>query len=522
MSEAAQRLANLGGAVKKFSPAQKVSIALVALALILSGVLYIFVFNRTDYAPLFNGLSPQDSGMVVEQLKAMKIEYQLGDGGTSILVPADKVDELRIQLASQNALPSDGKGFELFDQMKFGLTDTETKIMYLRALEGELQRSINSLNEVESSRVHIVMPEESVFVEEAQPAKASIILKLKPYAKMDAYQVKAIIALVAGSVQGLEKENVEVVDTNLNYLSQGIFSEGSMGSADGTLKQMEIERQFEGRLSSDIKSMLEKALGQGKVAVQVNADLNFDSVQRTTITYDQEPIVKSQKAIQENRIDGGMNGGSPTDNNMLENNGGGENSSTYSRQETVVENEIGEVTETQIIAPGEVRRLSTSILIDGNLSPAKIDSIRNIVMAATNYDEARGDMISIEAMPFDTTLKDQMEQEIAQAEAAAKAAEERRQKRMLYFGIPAAAVGLILLIVLLVVISRGIRRRRRERARFDVTLDEPVKVGEIAAAAQTNHQQEEFPEEVKIREYAKEHIEEVTEVIKTWLAEDER
>jgi flagellar biosynthesis/type III secretory pathway M-ring protein FliF/YscJ len=115
-----------------------------------------------------------------------------------------------------------------------------------------------------------------------------------------------------------------------------------------------------------------------------------------------------------------------------------------------------------------------------------------------------------------------MEQEIAQAEAAAKAAEERRQKRMLYFGIPAAAVGLILLIVLLVVISRGIRRRRRERARFDVTLDEPVKVGEIAAAAQTNHQQEEFPEEVKIREYAKEHIEEVTEVIKTWLAEDER
>lgn len=193
MSEAAQRLANLGGAVKKFSPAQKVSIALVALALILSGVLYIFVFNRTDYAPLFNGLSPQDSGMVVEQLKAMKIEYQLGDGGTSILVPADKVDELRIQLASQNALPSDGKGFELFDQMKFGLTDTETKIMYLRALEGELQRSINSLNEVESSRVHIVMPEESVFVEEAQPAKASIILKLKPYAKMDAYRLRRLL-----------------------------------------------------------------------------------------------------------------------------------------------------------------------------------------------------------------------------------------------------------------------------------------------------------------------------------------
>lgn len=522
MSEVAQRLTSLGGAVKKFSPAQKVSIVLITLALILSGVLYVFVFNRTDYAPLFNGLSPQDSGMVVEQLKAMKIEYQLGDGGTSILVPADKVDELRIQLASQNALPTDGKGFELFDQTKFGLTDIETKIMYLRALEGELQRSINSLNEVESSRVHIVMPEESVFVEEAQPAKASIILKLKPYAKMDAYQVKAIIALVAGSVKGLEKENVEVVDTNLNYLSQGIFSEGHMGSADGTLKQMEIERQFEGRLSSDIKSMLERALGQGKVAVQVNADLNFDSVQRTTITYDQEPIVKSQKAIQENRIDGGMNGGSPTDNNMLENNGGGENSSTYSRQETVVEHEIGEVTETQIIAPGEVRRLSTSVLIDGNLSPAKIDSIRNIVMAATNYDEARGDMISIEAMPFDTTLKDQMEQEIAQAEAAAKAAEERRQKRMLYFGIPAAAVGLILLIVLLVVISRGIRRRRRERARFDVTLDEPVNVGEVAAAAQVNYQQGEFPEEVEIREYAKEHIEEVTEVIKTWLAEDER
>lgn len=305
MNKLIEIMKSVGDKWKNLSKSKRISILVLLVGFIISSAVLIMYMNRVEYDILFSNLEPQDSSKIIEKLKTDKIPYKID--GSSILVPKENVEELRLSLFSETSIPSSIKGFELFDQNKFGVTDTEAKIMYQRALEGELARTIQGFDEVEKARVHLVLPEESVFTREDEKARASVTLKLKPGTKLTQEQVKAIISFISGSVKNLPKENIEIVDNNMNLLSENIFDSSQNGLVSAN-KQQEYKMEFEKGLQTDVKNMLEKVFGKDKVTVKVVADLDFDSKQISTIKYDKDTIVRSYHRIKENSNDSNSQG----------------------------------------------------------------------------------------------------------------------------------------------------------------------------------------------------------------------
>ncbi|CDF58021.1 flagellar basal-body MS-ring/collar protein FliF [Thermobrachium celere] len=502
------------------SKSKKVSIIVLLTGIILSSIIIGIYLNRVEYDVLFSNLEPQDSAKIIEKLKEDKIQYKID--GNSILVPKDKVEEIRLSIFSDTNLPSSIKGFELFDNNKFGVTDTEAKIMYQRALEGELARTIQGFEEIEKARVHLVLPEESVFTRDEEKARASVTIKLKGNTKLTQEQVKAIISLVSSSVKNLPKENVEVVDNNMNLLSENIFESEQNGILTSN-KQHEFKKQFEMDLQNDVKNMLEKVFGKDKVTVKINADLDFDSRQITTLKYDKDSIIRSQQKIKETSNDTNSqgSGSSPIDNNMSNTIQGNNQSSTSSREEEITNYEIGQTEEKIIKAPGEIKRLSVSVVIDGNLNELEKQSIKNIVVAATGLSEERGDVINIESITFNDEFKKKIQADLEEM----KKQEELIKKRKMYIMIGEAVAGLIVLFI----IYLALRKKRKiedlqieQQNNIDVLIGDVLQKQPIAYEPVLEDMEQNMNLEKEIRNYASTKPEQVVELIKTWLAEDER
>ncbi|MCL6559014.1 MAG: flagellar M-ring protein FliF, partial [Firmicutes bacterium] len=199
-------------------------ITVAVLTGVLIGMIYLGqIAARPSLAPLFTGLDPKEAGAIVEKLKAMKVRYEMADQGKTIMVPEKQVYEARIQLASSGAL-GNGMGFELFDQSKLGVTDFEQQVVYQRALQEELRRTIVQLEGVEQARVHLVLPQKSVFINDQGTPSASVALKLKPGARLKPEQVQGVSDLIVGSIEGLKTENVHIIDTEANVLSDNLKS----------------------------------------------------------------------------------------------------------------------------------------------------------------------------------------------------------------------------------------------------------------------------------------------------------
>jgi len=197
-----------------------------------------------------------------------------------VLVPEDKVYELRLQLAGTGIVPSGGTGFELFDQTRLGMTDFERRLNYQRALQEELRRTIVAMEEVEQARVHLVIPESSVFIDNAPEASASVVIKLHPMASLGPNQVRGIVMLLTNSVENLRPENVNVIDMEGNVLSDQIGSNDNSSLAQNRVRQQGLQREFEKNLEDRVQRMLERIFGPGKVVTMISADLNFDERQR--------------------------------------------------------------------------------------------------------------------------------------------------------------------------------------------------------------------------------------------------
>lgn len=507
---------------KTLSSGRKVGIVVLTSGIIISLVLFLLFMNKTTYSPLFVNMADEDMAKVVDVLKQQKVDYKLD--GSSILVPEDKVQELRLSVASSGTLPSSGKGFELFDQTSFGMTDTETQIMYQRALEGELARTIRGFDQVENAVVRLVMPESSVFVRDKQHARASVTLKLKNNKKLSPNDVKAIVALVSGSVKDLPKENVVVVDNNYNYLSEDLFND-DMTSASSVNNRQDMVKQFEFKMQDNITKMLEAVYGQDKVKATVTADLDFDSKETSTITYDPAKVIKNQNIIRENMAqDNPSTSGAPLDNQMSNTTPTPANSTGNWRYEETTNFDVGQTEVKSIKAPGQVRKMSVSVVLDGNLSESAKASVNNIVAAACGYEQTRGDMISIEAMPFDNTVKNKVDEELKAMEANTLA-EQRKQNLITYIGYPAA--GLLALILLIILISK-IRASFTRPAvlsggNVDVVVNEPVTVNEVIRNPVILDEEEERVDLAsEIKKYANKKPDQVVEIVKSWLAEDER
>ena len=291
------------------------------------GMISILIWaQRPKYEVLYSRLEQEDADNIVTELSANKIEYQLEQNGTTILVPSDQIHEMRLELANKGLPRNGGVGYEIFDNVNIGVTDFVQKINYRRALEGELTRSIETLSSVDKARVHIVIPEERLFSEDQKKPTASIMVKLKPSTKLDDKQIMGITHLVASSIEGMEPSDITVVDHYGNMLT-------SVESADPMIKltahQMELRQRLEDYLTHKVQSMLDGVLGPGNSIVRVSSEIDFRKVDQTIRTYDPNNSVVRGEQTSENVETNQQAETSVSNNNtitnfeMNENNGSG-------------------------------------------------------------------------------------------------------------------------------------------------------------------------------------------------------
>ncbi|GBF33188.1 flagellar M-ring protein FliF [Desulfocucumis palustris] len=471
----------------------------------------------TPYAPLFTGLDPKEAGKIAEELKKEKIPYRVTDQGKTIEVPENKVYETRISLASSGALYNSGVGFELFDQNKLGVTEFEQQVGYQRALQEELRRTIVQLDAVEQARVHLVLPRKSLFLDEQVEPSASIALKLKPSATLAPEHVRGIVDLVTGSVEGLKPENVNIIDMEGNSLTDTLrLKDNSLNFTLQTLDHYEIKRAYEKELENRIQQMLRQILGPGKAVSMVTAELDFDQKQSTSTTYDEGKTL-SQHNLEETGS-GSTEGGPPGTDSELPGSTVSAQASTgsgssYSKQENTTNYQVPSKQESVVEAPGSVKRLSASVVVNGNFPQSQLQQINNVVATAIGYDQARGDQITVSSMAFDDSLQKEAEAEMAAEKARAEAA----KRNML---IAAMASGAFILLVLLVAYIAMLRRRRaarlaeelaRQQEEEEINVlreDEPLEVVQRARSREDD-----------IKDIAQENPDEVAEIIKLWLRE---
>ena len=243
------------------------------VAVVGGSIVGISFIQKESYNTLFSGLSPEDASMVVAKLKEQKIPYKLGMGGTAIYVPSEKVYDVRLLLVSQNSLPgSGGVGFELFDKTNYGMTEFMQNVNYKRAIQGELVRTINQMPEVKGSRVHLAIPEKSLFTDREKEVTASVFLKLKPGKSLSKDQITGIVHLTAGSIEGLKPENVVVVDSSGKILYKNGDANSPMALSG---QQFELQRSVEKKLEDSVQSMLDKFIPASQSIVRASVELNL-------------------------------------------------------------------------------------------------------------------------------------------------------------------------------------------------------------------------------------------------------
>lgn len=387
----------------------------------ISGIVFVSKWaNAPDFTVLYSDLEPADAAAVVERLKVQKIKYDVGADGKTIRVsPPDMVHELRMSLAGEG-LPKSGKvGLEIFDQASIGTTTFSEWVKYGRAIQGELERTISSLDGVSSVRVHITRPEKTVFAKHANPPTASVMLKLRPGMELDKKQIKGISNLVAGSVEGLKAENVSIVDVYGNLLTSS--EEDKSESFGGEATRIQYQREIEKGYIQRIEQMLTKVLGPGKVIARVTADLDFSVNEREEESYDPAgQVIRSERTIAEGS-GGSARGGVPGVVSNLSNDPAllapkDADSENASRRELVKNYEVSRAVIKSSAPRGSLKKLSVAVLVDGNyelkgegaaatktfkaLDTEVLSQIENVVKNAVGLDTSRGDTLSVENIPF--------------------------------------------------------------------------------------------------------------------------
>ncbi|MDP2210428.1 MAG: flagellar basal-body MS-ring/collar protein FliF [Candidatus Aquicultor sp.] len=405
----------------------------IILFVVALGSLFYWV-SRPSYSVLFSNLSSEDAGAIVAKLQEKKVPYRL-NGSSIIEVPSDQVHEARIQLAGEG-LPEGGTvGFEIFDQTNFGLSEFAQKLNYRRALEGELGRTISQINEIEGARVHIVLPEPSLYKDKENPATASVIIKPRAGARLADSKVQGIVNLVSKSIEGLKTENITVVDTTGNILNEATGDSSFASGGNYTKTQLGAKEAYEGTLETSIESMLGKVLGsENNAVVRVSADLDFTQKNKASKIVKQEetPVVISEEVDKEKyEGQGASPGGIPGVTSQVPSSnttdqqasatypsaGQGDGDSTYSHQKKTTNYGFTEISEQEVKAPGELKKLSVAVVVNNDGSkPIRDETIEELVSAACGIDKGRGDVLTVSSVPFDTEWMKKEEKAIADAQ----------------------------------------------------------------------------------------------------------
>ena len=516
----------------RFSKRQRYIMLGSALAILVAIIgLSAWYGNKPDMVPLFTNMEAKDAGEVAAKLKESKINYEVQETkqGTTILVPSKNVHDARLDLASQG-LPRGNKGFEIFDDSKLGVTEFQNKVNFLQALQGELTRTIEQIEAVEKARVHIVLPEDSLYKKNEKPATASIMLRLKPQAELSKKEIKGIVNLAANSIQGLKPENITIVDDTGKILNDPDENEENSVGAK-TMTQLDMTKKVQDNIQKSIQTLLDQSLGEGRAFARVNVELDFDDrttdKQTFTPVVDDSGIIRSQQDVSESyngtsTQPGGAAGVQSNVPGYVAQNGN--SNAEYSKKESTKNYEINEEKSKVVAAPGTIRRLNVAVLVNDDVNATQQDSIMRTVSSAAGINQDRGDTISVEPLPFSTELRDRR--------AAEEQAAKDREDRIFYMQI--AAVLLVLALIAGVIMMRRRKKQQElaaleeqkrleeeEKARLAAERAERVDAGEVGEEELTEEEQRHLTEKQTLQQLIDQKPAEVAMLIKTWLSEDE-
>ena len=403
--------------VKTLGPARIAAMGAATAILIGFFAFVIMRFSQPTMAPLFTELTLDDSGRIAKELDTQGIPYEFRGDGTTVLVPKTQVTRLRMRLA-ETGLPRGGSvGYEIFDKSDtLGTTSFVQNVNHLRALEGELSRTIRSLDRVEAARVHLVIPERQLFARDKQEPSAAIVLKLR--GALDTSQVRAIRHLAASAVRGLKPERVSIVNEQGQLLADGAGDEGNTAASGLDDRHAAYER----KLREQIESIVTSVVGPGHARVQVAAEVDYSRIQQTSDIFDPESkVVRSTQTREESALTGtNDDGGVSVGNEVPGGNTRGQPVATPPRDqskksEELVNYEISHTTRTETVEAGRVKKISVAVLVDGNYTHAagataeatyaqrskeEIDRITALVRSAIGYDQKRGDQVEVVNLRF--------------------------------------------------------------------------------------------------------------------------
>jgi flagellar M-ring protein FliF len=544
---------------------QKVSL-LVAATAVVAGLYALARWNRErDFHPLYAGLAAEDAGAVVSRLRESGVEYRLSDDGTTILVPSGKVADTRLQMAAAG-LPRSGRiGFELFDKTNFGTTDFAEQVNYHRALEGELERSVMALAEVEQARVHVTLPKDSVFLESRQPAKASVLVKLRPGARLSPQNVLAVCHLVSSAVSGLGPEAVSVLDMRGNLLSRprrGLSPDGTEPS-DAIL---EYRQSVERDLLAKINSTLEPLLGPEKFRAGVSVECDFTSGEQSEETFDPNRSVMTSSQRTEDVAGSLAASGVPgTASNLPRptSRPGTSNAGVTRRTENISYQSSRTVRRVRL-PQGTTQRMSIALLVDYMVrwegtgekakrileapSQEKLKAIRDLVAGTTGLQTERGDQLIVESLPFESTLSWEPPTSTPVTPPGLRLPawlEEalRNKNTLVLVGAGAAAVVALLLLLIVFARVRGKKRHIRVQtqgpaalAAAGTALEEQLHARLAEQAAMKARQESEVLSTLKLPAVSTKKVEVLTkhivdeakkdpvamaQLVRTWLNEEE-
>ncbi len=408
------------------SPSKRAALILVT-ALMLGGFgLLVAWGGRPAYRPLFSNLGEEEAAAIVERLREKKVPYRIGAGGRSVEVPQEQIYELRLALATEGLPIGGGIGFELFDRNSFGATEFVQRVNLQRAIQGELARTIKQFPQVAQARVHLSVPERSLFVKEPQRPQATVVLQLHPGATLQQSQLQGIVHLVSSSVQSMQPRDVHVVDTTGKVLySPSEGQEGEMASGRILERQAEMER----RLEAKILGILEPVMGPQKVVARVHVDLDPRQVEQTEEQYDPEKAAVRSEQRSTERSSGNMGGvgGVPGVMSNLQDSrpqASSQSSSQYQRENETVNYEVNRLTRRTVAAAGEIRRVTVAVLVDGirqagagsdgkeAVVPRPAEELKQyeeIVKQAVGFNAQRGDVVQVASVPFERVKETQEE-----------------------------------------------------------------------------------------------------------------
>jgi flagellar M-ring protein FliF len=440
-----------------FTSGQKAVTVVAVLALLVGGLLFLTRKPATQYSPLYSNLAASDASAITSKLQGEAIPYKLSDGGAEVLVPTTDVDKARLSVSAAGLPNSGNTGYSLLDKEGVTTSQFQQQVDYQRAVEGELAKTIQSIDGVQAASVHLAIPQQDVFNDGSEQPTAAVLLTVAPATTLTDSQVRSVVYLVSSSVPGMKSDNVTVSDSNGNVLSAP--GDGVTGVV-GADTQAKLTQDYDNRLTTSLQNMLDRAVGAGHAVVTVNSQLDFSKTKTTKNSYLPDNGLSTSKSTSKETYNGtnaGAGGGTLGTSTDTTGNGPSGNGN-YTKTDTVVNSALGTLSQTVENAPGQLQNMHIAVMLDKSVKGLNVAAISNLVRNGVGFNAARGDSLSVQSVPFDNSAAKQAS---AAAAAAAKAAAADKAHKHLVSLIKQAGLGL-----LLVAFAIGIwlaSRKRRAR-----------------------------------------------------------